>query len=252
MAQQTGTGGLIAVDGSRGADIAKAADVLAKRLREHGLDCAISRWDASGLFGELAQGDADGGLSPRTLTLLYAADLAFRLRWEIRPAIAAGRVVIAAGYVETAAAFGIACGLTDNWLRHVFRLAPAPDALCRARERKRAKGWKPRLDRGYAEYAAALLDAATKRGFPSKSVRRRTMEALATHIRPNVRGGARRAPRPHPTAHTTRGGGSGRPVIDLGETGASDAARLLAGTFPTGIRKAASVRPPSTPRTARR
>ena len=40
------------------------------------------------------------------LLLLYAADLAFRLRWEIRPALAEGYTVVAAPYVETAVAFG--------------------------------------------------------------------------------------------------------------------------------------------------
>ena len=50
--------------------------------------------------------------SPRTLLLLYAADLAFRLRWEIRPALDAGQTVIAAPYLDTAFAFGRACGLS--------------------------------------------------------------------------------------------------------------------------------------------
>ena len=34
----------------------------------------------------------------------------FRLRWEIRPVLEAGGVVIAAPYVETAVAFGAAAG----------------------------------------------------------------------------------------------------------------------------------------------
>ena len=43
----------------------------------------------------------------RTLALVYAADLAFRLRWEIRPVLDAGGVVVASPYVETAVAFGV-------------------------------------------------------------------------------------------------------------------------------------------------
>ena len=46
-----------------------------------------------------------GFKDPRTLLLLYAADLAFRLRWEIRPALAEGHTVIAAPYLDTAFAF---------------------------------------------------------------------------------------------------------------------------------------------------
>ena len=87
---------------------------------------SISRWDASGLFGELgAQPRRRHDASPRTLSLVYAADLAFRLRWEIRPVLEAGGVVIAAPYVETAIAFGGGCGLPEQWLRELLRFAPA-------------------------------------------------------------------------------------------------------------------------------
>ena len=55
----------------------------------------------------------------RTLLLLYAADLAFRLRWEIAPALDEGRLVIAAPYVATPIALGQAAGLD-------FQFAPPP------------------------------------------------------------------------------------------------------------------------------
>ena len=62
--------------------------------------------------------------SARTLLLLYAADLAFRLRWQIRPALAEGRTVVAAPYVDTAMAFGRAAGLQAGWLTNLFSFAP--------------------------------------------------------------------------------------------------------------------------------
>jgi len=152
-------GRLVAVDGSRGKDVSAAADALAADLRRRGVDCVISRWDASGLFGELAQGGRPGQhVSPRTLSLMYAADLAFRLRWEINAALNTGGVVIAAPYLETAIAFGAACGLPDTWLRELLRFAPAPHVRGLARERKIERGWKARLDRGYPEYATALFE----------------------------------------------------------------------------------------------
>lgn len=87
----------------------------------------ISHWDASGLFQELAvAGDAAGRPSARTLLLLYAADLAFRLRWEIQPTLADGRAVVAAPYVDSALAFGRAAGLKAGWLASLFRFAPRP------------------------------------------------------------------------------------------------------------------------------
>lgn len=157
---------LIALDGSRGADIAKSAEQLAVELRERGVTCVISRWDASGLFGELAQTAQRATASIRTLSLVYAADLAFRLRWEIGAALESGAVVIAAPYLETAIAFGAGCGLPEQWLRELLRFAPPADVQGLARERKLDRGWKPRLDRGYPEYCAALLAPTASKRLP--------------------------------------------------------------------------------------
>ena len=114
---------LIAIDGVDGAALLTAAREALSARGPGG----ISRWDASGVFQDLAVADADAGLpSARTLLLLYAADLAFRLRWQIRPALAEGRTVVAAPYVDTAIAFGRAAGLKAGWLANLFRFAPRP------------------------------------------------------------------------------------------------------------------------------
>jgi hypothetical protein len=157
-------GRLIAIDGSRGKDANAAADALVAALKKAGVECAVSRWDASGLFGELAgAGRGDRNISTRTLSLVYAADLAFRLRWEIRPVLEAGGIVIAAPYLETAIAFGTACGLDEGWLRQLMRFAPAADLRGRAKERKTDRPWKRGTDRGYPEYGAMMLDASSPR-----------------------------------------------------------------------------------------
>jgi thymidylate kinase len=120
---RSGRGALIAVDGVDAAAVSAAATRALKTHPRGG----ISRWDASGVFQELAVADsAAGAPSPRTLILLYAADLAFRLRWQIRPAMAEGRTVVAAPYVDTATAFGRAAGLPPSWLMNLFRFAPRP------------------------------------------------------------------------------------------------------------------------------
>ncbi len=99
-------GRLIAVDGSRGKDTAAAADAIvdaAARGRRRVRRQPLGR---VGLFGELAAtARGDRNISIRTLSLVYAADLAFRLRWEIRPVLEAGGVVVAAPYIETADRF---------------------------------------------------------------------------------------------------------------------------------------------------
>jgi len=211
---------LIAVDGSRGADVAKSAERLATALQARGVTCVISRWDASGLFGELAQTAERSAASPRTLSLVYAADLAFRLRWEIRAGLDEGAVVIAAPYVETAIAFGAACGLPEQWLRELLRFAPAPDVQGLARERKLQQTWKPRLDRGYAEYCATLFEPAAPKGL-SRKVRRATISGLEA--------------------------ARGRRVYELDKAGLDRAAKAV-----TDTRQAGSSPTPSRPRTARK
>ena len=171
-------GHLIAIDGSRGRDTAAAAAAVIEALKAKGIECAISRFDASGLFGELAAAArGDRNISTRTLTLVYAADLAFRLRWEILPVLAAGGVVVAAPYLETVVAFGAASGLDDHWIRELLRFAPRPAFRGRAEERKLKRSWKPRLDRGYAEYCAAML-APSAPALVSKRARREVMALL--------------------------------------------------------------------------
>lgn len=179
MADQVQSPGrLIAIDGTRHKDIdAAAADVIAA-LEARGLEGAVSRFDASGLFGELAAAGRNGNhLSARTLTLVYAADLAFRLRWEIGPALEAGGIVIAAPYIESAVAIGAANGLDEEWLRGLLRFAIKPNFTARADEKKIEKGWKARLTRGYGEYCAAMLD-----GGPGADGARKTRKAALARL----------------------------------------------------------------------
>jgi thymidylate kinase len=126
-------GRLVSIDGASHSGITAAARAqLARSPRKQ--RAAISWWDASGVFEELAIGSRQAGTaSLRTLLLLYAADLAFRLRWEIRPMLDEGRTVIAAPYIDTAVAFGRAAGLPVDWVRDVFQFAPAADAAVTAR-----------------------------------------------------------------------------------------------------------------------
>jgi hypothetical protein len=124
-AKSVARGKLIALDGVSGGALKAAA----LGLKSNGFRGAgISQWDASGIFGELAAAEREAGApSARVLLLLYAADLAFRLRWEIRPALERGRTVIATPYIDTAVAFGRAAGLPGGWVKTLFAFAPRPD-----------------------------------------------------------------------------------------------------------------------------
>jgi len=214
-------GRLIAVDGTRGKDVTLAANDIVARLKHDGIECAVSRWDASGLFTDLAAGSrGDRHISIRTLSLVYAADLAFRLRWEIRPVLEAGGVVIAAPYVDTAVAFGSIAGLDEEWLRLLMRFAPPPDFRGLAEERKISKPWRRRSDRGYAEYGSLMLEASSPQAI-SKSARRRMMTLLDR--------------------------ARGRTVFHLTNKGMSALAKAL-----IGRKKAAARRSPAPPRTGRK
>ena len=188
-------GRLIAIDGSRGRDVTAAAEALAAGLRERDVPCGISSWDASGLGADLIASDPDGGahrsVSARTIALVYAADLAFRLRWEIAPSLASGGIVIAAPYVETAVAVGVSTGLSEQWLREIFRFAPAPAMRALARERKTGRGWRKNPARGYPEFSAALLEAAPS-GLRRRQARKTTMAWLAESAGKDVTGLTRR------------------------------------------------------------
>lgn len=157
MARKAGgpAGRLIAVEGTRGRDAARAAAELWTRLKKRSRG-GVSRWDGSGAFFELRlAGRKDLATTARVLLLVYAADLAFRLRWHIRPALAAGQTVVAATYVETAIAVGEAAGLPRKWLVELFRFAPTPDVCLHVKERK--AGWKDKPGDGFAEFVNAIL-----------------------------------------------------------------------------------------------
>ena len=141
-----GKGQLIAVEGSGGPTLAEAAKRLHRRFRKEGHAAGVSGWDSSGIFFDIWQGPRDiPGASPRTLLLLYAADLAFRLRWEIRPALDQGMTTIAAPYVHSAIAFGRTAGLPRAWLQDLFEFAPPADVSYRVPEDRvpRTKQGKP-------------------------------------------------------------------------------------------------------------
>jgi hypothetical protein len=153
-----GKGRLIAVEGARGHDVRDAAAELWHRLEARKVRGGVSNWDASGIFSDLrAEKRKHLSLSPRTLVLLYAADLVFRLRWQIRPALDQGQVIIAAPYVETAVALGVAGGVSRSWLTKLLAFAPAPDACYRIKERGKASRSKGRPLDGYVEFCAAIL-----------------------------------------------------------------------------------------------
>ena len=169
---------LIAVDGVEASAVLAAAKaaLAASTPRAPEARGGISRWDASGIFQDLAVADDEAGVpSVRTLLLLYAADLAFRLRWQIRPALAEGRTVVVAPYVDTAMAFGRAAGLPAGWLTNLFKFAP------RASERHFVDHRDARAGVSHGGFVGFACDRAS--GGSGSRTARRMIEQTAARLR---------------------------------------------------------------------
>ena len=172
MSRQRAGTGLIAIDGVDAAAVLAAAKA-ALSASPAAVRGGISRWDASGVFQDLAVADADAGQpSARTLLLLYAADLAFRLRWQIKPALAEGHTVVAAPYIDTAIAFGRAAGVEPKWLVNLFRFAP------RAAARQFVHPHDSASKDGFVGFVAARIAGGAHR-----RTRRQIVDQTAAHLR---------------------------------------------------------------------
>ena len=180
MADEPRRGRLLAIESADGLQVGDAATTLVERLAARQVTAGLSRWDASALFADVAAAPAEErDVSPRTLLLLYAADLAYRLRWEIVPALESGHVVIAAPYVTTAVTFGLATGISREWLVTLFRFAPRPTRTAVLRRRKKNRVWKRRPEEGFAECCTTLLES-TPEGFARRKTRVAMEDALST------------------------------------------------------------------------
>jgi len=136
-----------------GRDVMPAAKKL---LKSHSEEGGVSVWDSSSIFFEMHGLEVGDRPSARTLVLLYAADLCFRLRWEIIPALEEGKCVVAVPYVETGFAFGAVAGLPQKWLTEVFRFAPKASQSFRLNGSSSRKLGPPTS--GFIEYCSSSLN----------------------------------------------------------------------------------------------
>jgi hypothetical protein len=147
------SGRLLSLDIVEGRDAVPGAKKLLKSQSASG---GISTWDASSIFFEMHSLEVEDKPSPRTLVLLYAADLFFRLRWEIIPALEEGKCVVAVPYVETGFAFGALTGLPKSWLNEVFRFAPKPSESFHLNGTASAK--LGTATNGFIEFCSSILN----------------------------------------------------------------------------------------------
>ena len=156
------SGQLLSLDVLDGRDAVPAAKKL---LKSRAGDNGISTWDASGIFFEMHGLEAGEQPSPRTLLLLYAADVFFRLRWEIIPALEEGKCVVAVPYIETGFALGAIAGLPGKWVSEVFRFVPKARESYRANETSSAKLAGP--TDGFIEFCSNAMNQDLRPKFAS-------------------------------------------------------------------------------------
>jgi thymidylate kinase len=125
------SGRLIAFEGLENETRQRALGAARDRLEAHGRRVLVTRWMSSALAGEVYRQAAPlYELSPRTLALLAACDIAERMEWDILPALQRGDIVLADRYVYRVV-LAAARDVDPDWLEVLCGAGPEPDlVLC--------------------------------------------------------------------------------------------------------------------------
>jgi len=123
-------GKLIIVEGADCSGRSSQIALLKVWLEANGhavMDTGLRR---SGLVGEAIEEAKQGHtLGKKTMSLLYATDLADQLENKIIPALKAGFVVLADRYIFTLMVRDLARGADKQWLKELFGFALVPDLV---------------------------------------------------------------------------------------------------------------------------
>ncbi|XTZ18478.1 dTMP kinase [Micromonospora echinospora] len=148
------TGRFIVIDGPSGVGKSTAIERLAGLLRREGLDVRPTKEPTHTTLGRTARYGTDEyhGL---TLACLVAADRYYHLETEIRPAVAAGSVVLCDRYLATSLVLQRLDGVDADFIWALNRYADRPDLTLiltgdpiRSRTRAATRGVHSRFHRG--------------------------------------------------------------------------------------------------------
>ncbi len=123
-------GKLIAVEGADGSGRSTQIVRLVQWLEatgHHTIQVGLKR--STLVAEELEQAQQGNILARTTLSLFYATDFADQLENTILPALRAGSIVIADRYIYTLMARDLVRGVDETWLRNLYGIALAPDAV---------------------------------------------------------------------------------------------------------------------------
>lgn len=124
------TGLLIVVEGPDSSGRSTQIQLLSDWLAQKGFAVAQVGLKRSELVApELDKAMEGNILSPRTMSLFYAADFYDQLENSIIPALRAGYVVLADRYIFTLIARDVVRGADPEWVESVYSMAVVPDAV---------------------------------------------------------------------------------------------------------------------------
>lgn len=157
-------GYLITFEGSEGSGRRDALAHARAALLARGQDVIVSRPMGQTLAGGIYRSAAPlNELSPRTLVLVAASDMAERLEWEILPALRAGKTVLADRYAYRIIQ-GIARDLDPDWLEVLCSVAPRPDLVFMYRDEDSLK--RDKFDPATIDLYEAGMDLGLTRDVP--------------------------------------------------------------------------------------
>lgn len=152
-------GRLLAVEGIDGSGKSTHMELLRAWLCAAGHTVHLTSWNSSALVHQaLRQAKRARALTPRTFSLMHAADLADRFEQQILPHLRVGHLVLADRWVYTALARDAARGLDPDWVRRLYAMVPRPDLTVFFRVPVDVALARIRAGRGEPGYHEAGLD----------------------------------------------------------------------------------------------
>ena len=123
-------GQLIVIEGPDASGRSTQIAHLSKWIEQTGCSVVQVGLKRSVLVGnELEKAKQGNVLSPRTMSLFYAADFYDQMENNIVPALCAGSIVIADRYIFTLMARDLVRGADPAWVESLYSRALAPDAV---------------------------------------------------------------------------------------------------------------------------